>query len=142
MLAGIPKIISPQLIKELMQMGHSDFLIFADANFPAHSHAKKIIRMDCAKIPDLLKAVLPLFPLDNFIKNPVKLMSNLPSEPVPQIWQTYKEIIQQNDISNAFKNFSYIERLKFYEEAKKAYMIIQTGTTERYANIILQKGVI
>lgn len=142
MLRGIPKIISPELMKELMDMGHSDILILADANFPATSYAKRIIRMDGAEILDLLDAILPFFPLDNFVEQPVKLMSNLPNEPTPEIWKKYKDIVKNHDKDNAFDDFGFIERLSFYEEAKKAYVIVQTGTTERYANILLQKGVI
>lgn len=142
MLRGIPKIICPELMKALMDMGHSDVLIFADANFPATAHAKRIIRMDSAEIPDLLEAILPFFPLDNFIDEPVKLMPNLPHEPVPEIWETYREILKKHDKDDAFHDFGFIDRLPFYEEAEKAYVIVQTGTTARYANITLQKGVV
>lgn len=94
MLRNIPKIIPPELVKTMMEMGHSDVLIIADANFPGTAHAKKIIRMDGIMIPELLEAVLQLFPLDNFIENPVRLMRNLPTEPVPEIWETYRELLK------------------------------------------------
>lgn len=141
MLKNIPKVISPELMKQMMEMGHSDMLILADANFPGTAHAKRIIRADGILIPDLLEAVMQFFPLDYFIKNPVKLMKNLPSEPVPDCWETYREIITRHDGAKAFFDFEFIERLQFYVMAESAFTIVQTGDTARYANIILQKGV-
>ena len=134
MLRNIPKIIPPELVKTMMEMGHSDVLIIADANFPGTAHAKKIIRMDGIMIPELLEAVLQLFPLDNFIENPVRLMRNLPTEPVPEIWETYRELLKKYD-------FEFIDRRPFYKTAEEAFVIVQTGDESRYGNIILQKGV-
>lgn len=142
MLKNIPKIIPPELMKDMMDMGHSDVMILADANFPGTSHARKIIRMDTVEIPELLEAVMQFFPLDFFVEEPVKLMRNLPEEPVPAIWDIYNEILKKYDQDNAFCQFGFIDRLPFYEEAEKAYVIVQTGTTARYANIVLQKGVV
>ncbi|MGB4609626.1 MAG: RbsD/FucU family protein [Saccharofermentanales bacterium] len=141
MLRGIPKILPPELVKNMMEMGHSDVLIIADANFPGTAHAKKIIRMDSVLIPDLLEEILKLFPLDNFIDNPVKLMRNLPTEPVPTIWEEYRKIIKKHDLDKAFKDFDFVDRLDFYKEAEEAFLIVQTGDESRYANISIQKGV-
>lgn len=141
MLRNIPKILPPELVKIMMEMGHSDVLIIADANFPGTAHAKKIIRMDGIMIPELLEAVLKLFPLDNFIDNPVRLMRNLPTEPVPEIWETYRELLEKYDQDGAFHDFEFIDRLPFYEIAEDAVVIVQTGDESRYGNIILQKGV-
>ena len=141
MLKNIPKIISPDLMKYMMDMGHSDFLILADANFPGTSNAKRIVRMDAVEIPELLEAILKFYPLDNFVEYPVKLMRNLPEEPVPTIWDTYKKILNNNNEEKSFKEFCFMDRLDFYEEAKKAFLIVQTGDVSRYANILLQKGV-
>ena len=141
MLRNIPKIIPPELVKTMMEMGHSDVLIIADANFPGTAHAKKIIRMDGIMIPELLEAVLQLFPLDNFIENPVRLMRNLPTEPVPEIWETYRELLKKYDKDAAFCDFEFIDRLPFYKTAEEAFVIVQRGDESRYGNIILQKGV-
>ncbi len=141
MLRKIPKILPPDLVKCMMEMGHADMLILADANFPGTSHAKRMIRMDSVEIPKLLEAVLQLYPLDNFISNPVRLMRNLPTEPVPEIWNTYREILNQWDKDHAFQDFDFMDRLPFYKEAENAYVIVQTGDESRYGNIILQKGV-
>ncbi len=68
-------------------------------------------------------------------------MKNLPGEPVPKIWETYREIIKKMDLDQAFEDFFFMDRLPFYEESENAYVIVQTGDTARYGNIILQKGV-
>ncbi len=141
MLKNIPKIISPELMQIMMSMGHADVLILADANFPGSAHAKRFIRADGVLIPELLDAVLRFFPLDGFVEYPVKLMRNLPSEPVPEIWGTYRDIIVSCDEEMVFTDFEYLDRLPFYEYAQSAYAIVQTGDTSRYANIVLQKGV-
>ncbi|MDO4273735.1 MAG: RbsD/FucU domain-containing protein [Eubacteriales bacterium] len=141
MLRNIPKILPPDLVKYMMEMGHADVMILADANYPGTSHARHIIRMDSVEIPELLEAILPFFPLDNFIPNPVRLMKNLPTEPVPEIWNTYRDLLEKYDKDNAFHEFDFMDRLPFYGESEKAYVIVQTGDTSRYANIVLQKGV-
>ncbi len=141
MLRGIPKILPPEFVKYMMEMGHSDYLVIADANFPGTAHAKRVIRMDSVCIPQLLEAILPLYPLDNFISDPVKLMRNLDSEPVPEIWETYRTMLKIHDKDSAFADFSFLDRLDFYRFAEQAYIIVQTGDTKRYGNIILQKGV-
>ncbi len=140
MLRNIPKVLPPELVKDMMEMGHSDFLIIADANFPGTAHAKRLIRMDGVMIPELLEAILSVFPLDTFVDDPVRLMPNLPTEPVPEIWETYRSLLKKYDVDGAFKEFAFIDRLPFYKEAEEAYVIIQTGDESRYGNIILQKG--
>ncbi len=142
MLKTIPDIISPELMKYMMEMGHSDVMVIADANFPAVTHAKRYIKLDGVQIPDLLQAILKYFPLDNYVEHSVKLMKHLSSEPVPEIWEEYKTIIQEDCTLNEFKSFGMIDRLPFYEETEKAYVVVQTATTAKYANIMLQKGVI
>ena len=94
MLLGIPKIISPDLLKVLMEMGHGDEIVLADANFPAASHAQRLVRCDGHAIPDLLDAILQLFPLDPYVAKPAALMELVPGDTVATpIWDTYASII-------------------------------------------------
>lgn len=141
MLRNIPKILPPDLVKYMMEMGHSDYIVIADAGFPGTAHAKRLIRMDSVEIPELLEAILLFFPLDYFVDNPVRLMQKLSHEPEVTIWQAYRKIIEKQDKDGAFKKFDFLERLDFYEQSDKAFVVIQTGDTSRYGNIILQKGV-
>ena len=66
MLKNIPKILSPQLVKVLMEMGHGDEIVIADANFPSSSVSSNVIRADGLSGVDLLDAILKLFPLDTY----------------------------------------------------------------------------
>jgi len=141
MLNGIPSILSPELLKILMEMGHGDELVIADGNFPAASIAQRLVRSDGNMVPELLEAVLKFFPLDPYVDHPVALMQVVPGDTYkPTIWETYKAIIQKSD--NKSKNIENIERFAFYERAKKAYAVIATSETALYANIILKKGVV
>ena len=144
MLKGIPAILSPELLKVLCEMGHSDRIIIADGNFPAESMGKDaiVIRCDGHGVPELLDAILTVFPLDTYAEKPVSLMEVMKGDTVETpIWDTYKEIIAKHDARGAAA-VGNIERFAFYEEAKTAYAIIATGETALYANISLQKGVV
>ena len=136
MLKGIPEILSPQLLKVLCEMGHSDRIVIADGNFPVESMGKN------AGVPELLDAILTVIPLDSYVEKPVTLMEVMPGDPVKTpIWDTYKEIVSKHDDRGA-DAVGNIERFAFYEEAKKAYCIIATGEKAVYANVMLQKGVV
>lgn len=144
MLKGIPKIISPELLKVMCEMGHSDRLVIADGNFPAESMGKNaiVIRCDGHSATDVLDAILTLFPLDTYVEKPVNLMQVMPGDTVETpIWDEYKAIIAKHDARGA-DTVGQIERFEFYEQAKTAYAIIATGEGALYANVMLQKGVI
>ena len=144
MLKGIPKILSPELLKVLCEMGHSDRLVIADGNFPSESMGKnaKVIRCDGHGVPELLEAILTVFPLDTYVEKPVSLMQVMPGDNVKTpIWDEYKEIISKYD-KRGEKAIGQTERFAFYDEAKTAYAIIATGESALYANIMLQKGVV
>jgi L-fucose mutarotase len=140
MLKGIPSIISPDLLKILMEMGHGDDIVFADGNFPSASSARHLVRSDGNSVPELLQAVLPLFPLDPFVEHPVALMAAVPGDSSrPTIWEKYRAIIQQHE---KFSDFEYVERFQFYERARQAYAVVATSETAPYGNIILKKGLV
>ena len=138
MLRGINKMLSPELLKILMEMGHGDEIVLADGNFPAASHAQRLVRADGHGIPALLDAILPLFPLDYAVDFTAVLMDSRNTEPV--VWKTYKEKL--NAYPDGDKQFVIISKPEFYERAKKAYCIVATGESERFANLIIRKGII
>jgi len=141
MLNGIPRIISPELLKALMEMGHGDEIVIADGNFPSASIAQRLIRSDGNNAPEMLDAILQLFPLDTFVDLPVVLMALVPGHTYkPAIWEDFRDIIHKHD--ETFTDFEFVERFAFYERAKKAYAVIATSETALYANIILKKGIV
>lgn len=144
MLKGIPPLLSPELLKILCEMGHSDRIVIGDGNFPAETMGKnaKVIRYDGQDIPALLDAILRVFPLDTYVEKPVSLMEVMAGDTVETpIWDVYKDIVAKYD-SRGGDAVGNIERFAFYEEAKKCYAVIATGEKALYANVILQKGVV
>lgn len=144
MLKGIPKILSPQLLKVLCEMGHSDRLVIGDGNFPAETMGKNgiVIRMDGHGVPEILDAILEVFPLDTYVEHPVNLMEVMKGDTVETpIWKTYEEIVAKHD-SRGASAIGQIERFKFYDDTKTAFCVIATSEAALYANIMLQKGVV
>ncbi len=141
MLKGIPKILSSELLKVLMDMGHGDEIVIADGNFPATACAKRLVKCDGHNVPELLEAILKFLPLDQYVEKPAALMEIVPGDPtVPVIWDEYEAIVKKN--CPDFKGFEHEERFKFYDRAKEAFAIVSTGEGALYANIILKKGVV
>lgn len=141
MLKGISPILSPSLLKVLCEMGHGDEIVIADGGFPSESIAKGniIVRADGVGTKEMLEAILPLFPLDQYDSQNFILMDIVHGDNAnPVIWNDYEKIIRKYEPDvKAIK----IERNVFYDRAKKAYAVIATSETAQYANIILKKGV-
>ena len=141
MLKGIPNILSPDLLKILMEMGHGDEIVIGDGNFPAAAVANKLLRFDGHGVPEILQAILKFFPLDSYSESQVFLMAVVKGDPVkPTIWEEYKKILA--DSGNQKSKIEFIERFDFYERAKKAYVILATSEAAQYGNVILKKGVV
>ena len=140
MLKHIPTILSPELVKYLMEMGHGDEVVIADANFPAHRIGQRVVRCDGHGVPALLDAILTVLPLDTYSDYQAGLMQLVPGDPtVPVIWDDYKALLEKYHYGAAINEF---ERFAFYEEARKSYLIIATSEKALYGNIMLQKGVV
>lgn len=142
MLKGISPLLSPELLKVLMEMGHGDSIVIGDGNFPHASIAagKPLIRLDGHGACEVLDAILSLFPLDTYVDAPVTLMSVVPGDDVQTpIWDDFARIVEKHQ-SGAKTRF--IERFDFYDAARKCYAVVSTGETALYANVILQKGVV
>ncbi|XP_052007326.1 fucose mutarotase isoform X2 [Xyrauchen texanus] len=122
MLKGIPSILTPQLLYVLAQMGHGDEL--------------------GVSIPELLQAILKLFPLDTYDDSAAVMdlvqSDKLKGLKVP-VWDQYSELLKQAGSDGSFK---LVERFAFYERAKNAFAVVATGETALYGNLIIKKGVI
>jgi len=141
MLKNIPSILSPELLKILMEMGHADEIVIADGNFPGAAVAQRLVRLDGHGVPPVLEAILKLMPLDIYVDSPVALMQVVSGDDVETpIWDEYRKIIKAS--GEKFGDFENVERFAFYERAKKAYAVVMTGESALYANIILKKGVV
>ena len=140
MLKKIPKILSPQLVKTLMEMGHGDEIVIADGNFPCHTLSQNVVHADGLSGREILHALMELFPLDSYSTHQVFLMEVVQGDTyIPEIWDDYKAILQD---SGEPYSICYLERFAFYERAKSSYAVVATGEEALYANIILKKGVV
>lgn len=140
MLNGISPILSPDLLDALYRMGHGDEILLADAHFPGDRLGRRVIRADGLKTPDLLKAILPLFPLDTFVDAPISMMDAVPGDALdPKVEAVYRSAIGQAG-ANADSPIERVERYAFYERAQGCFAIVMTGEMAKYGNIILKKG--
>ena len=148
MLNGINKLLTGETLKILCDMGHGDMLILADANFPSETIAKqttygKPIHCPGADVNDVLKAIVDLFPLDvAYTEHPACVMDLLDGDkekkmPTPIAWVGYTETLHSHYPT---LELGKTERFDFYEKAKKAYAVIQTGEEKQYGNLLLVKG--
>ena len=140
MLKGIHPIISPDLLKILAEMGHGDEIVLADAHFPGHTFCpKNVLRGDGLKIPDLLEGIIPLFELDSYA-DPLIMMAAVEGDELdPQVETGYMAAIRK--FAPDAPNPKRIGRFDFYARAEQAFACVVTGTTAKYGNIILKKGV-
>jgi len=145
MLKGVPAVISPDLMKTLLEMGHGDEIVIADGNFPAQSQGVPVIRAAGIGVPEILKAIMKFFPLDKY-DDPVILMAPVEGDVVnfpdgkPPIWREYEKIVKEAE--GDWVTLKPIERFAFYNRSKKTFAVVATSESAVYANIILKKGVI
>lgn len=141
MLKRIPPCLSPELFSILMRMGHGDEIVLADGNFPADSHAQRIVRADGHGVAELLDGILRFFPLDTFVDHPASVMEPVDeAAPPPPIWDEFRTVIRKHEERDI--ELRPVERYRFYDFARSAYAIVATGETAVYANLILKKGVV
>lgn len=121
-------------------MGHGDEIAIVDANYPAASAGPKLVRMDGHSATDVLDAVLTLMPLDDFVDDCAVLMQVVgdPDRREP-VMVAFGEIVARHEPAVALSSH---ERFAFYDRARTAYAIVQTGERRLYGNIILKKGVV
>jgi len=140
MLIGISPLLSPELLATLCRMGHGDEIVLADAHFPGESVNDMVVRADGLRIPNLLDAILPLFALDAYVDSPVYMMDAGPGDTLdPLVEASYRTMIDKHWPETPA--IIRVERFAFYEQARQAFVVVMTGETAKYGNIILKKGV-
>lgn len=146
MLKGISPLLNAEVLQALRAMGHGDDLIVADTNFPSDSIARqtrlgRLLRIDNVTAAEAVAAVLSLYPLDTFVDDAAGRMEIVgsPDEIPPVQNEVQKEIDKAEGKSWPMIP---IERYAFYERAKQAYCVIQTGERRFYGCFAFRKGVI
>ena len=139
MLKGLSPLLSPDLLHVLASMGHGDEIVLADANFPAATHAKRLIRLPGASAPAVLDAVLAVLPLDSFVTHAALTMQVVgDASSVPPAVAAFNTLLRQHGHAEA----GSLERFAFYERAAQAFAVVATGEGRIYGNILLKKGVL
>ena len=146
MLKAIDPILNADVLYALRAMGHGDDLIICDTNFPADAVAREtvfgeLLRIDNVTAARAAKAILSVMPLDGFVDQPAKRMEVVgkPDEIPPVQAEVQAEIDAAEGRSWPMGT---VERFAFYDLAKKAYCVIQTGERRFYGCFVLKKGVI
>ena len=144
MLKGIDPLLNADVLGVLRAMGHGDDLIITDTNFPSDSVARQtvygsLLRID-ASAADVVQAVLSVMPIDTFVDDAAARIEVV-DEP-KTVLPVMKEVQDKVSAVDGPNRMLPIERFSFYERAKKAYAIIQTGERRFYGCFAFRKGVI
>ncbi|MES2146193.1 MAG: RbsD/FucU family protein [Pseudomonadota bacterium] len=146
MLKGIDNRLNAEVLGCLRAMGHGDVLILADTNFPADSVARHtalgtLLRMDNLTCGEAAEAILSVYPLDTFVEDFAGRME-IVGDPrtVPPVQAEVQAAIDRAE--GKARPMIGIERFAFYDMAKKAYAVVQTGERRFYGCFMLRKGVI
>lgn len=141
MLKVIDPLLGPDLLYIMASMGHGDEIVIADANFPATSLGSRLVRLDGIGTPEVLAAILTLFPLDQYVAQPAAVMAVV-DDPLatPNIYADFTKAITAAE--GKAIDLERVERFAFYERADNAFAIVSTGETRLYGNIIIRKGVV
>ena len=140
MLKGIDALLSPELLGILAEMGHGDELAIVDANFPAVTMARRLVRIN-SPAPRVLGAVLSLIPLDQYVEAPVAVMEVVGApDQIPEVVKEFHAVANAAE-GNPVK-VARVERFAFYDRAKAAFAVVATAETRLYGNVLVKKGVI
>ena len=146
MLKNLDPLLNADVLWALRAMGHGDDLVLCDTNFPADSIAREtvlgeVLRIDNASAARVARAVLSVMPLDTFVETPAERMEIVgKADEVPPVQAEVQAEIDQAE-GRAWPMGS-IERFAFYERAKKAYCVVQTGERRFYGCFVFKKGVV
>ena len=134
MLTSIHPILTGSLLAHLDAMGHSDAVVLADAHFPADRLAERLLTFPGLATPDVLAAVRTVVPLDDAPS--IDLMTSADGSRLP----VQDELIAAAGAAEG--DVRFLDRHEFYDVAADAYLIVRTGETRTYGNVILRKGVV
>lgn len=144
MLKGIDPRLNADVLYVLRAMGHGDLLVIADTNFPSDSVAQatvhgQLLRMENLTAAQAIEAVLSVLPLDTFVDDFAGRMEIVGEpETIPPVQAEVQSVIARHDD----RSMVGIERFAFYDVARAAYAVIQTGERRFYGCFTLRKGVI
>ncbi len=146
MLKNIDPLLTPELLQVMAAMGHGDELAVVDANFPAASVALRsghgrVVPLAGTSMPEAVRAILTLLPLDDFVDTPVRRMAidNSPDD-LPEAQREVQAVIDR--AAGRPWPTGTLARFDFYEAARNSYAVVLTGERRYYGNVLIRKGAI
>ena len=140
MLKNIPPILGPDLLGILRAMGHGDEIAIVDANYPADAAGPALVRLDGISATDVLDAVLTLMPLDDFVEAAAFCMQVVgQADRREPVMDQFEAIIRHHEPRMGLAS---LERFAFYDQARRAFAVVQVGDPRPYGCFLLRKGVI
>ena len=146
MLKGIDNRLNAEVLGALRAMGHGDHVVVVDTNFPAEAVARatvtgKLLRMENLTAAEAVNAILSVLPLDTFVDDFAGRMQvvGAPAE-IPAVQAEVQAEVDRAE--GRSRPLPGIERFAFYDLARKAFAVIQTGERRFYGCFMLRKGVI
>jgi L-fucose mutarotase len=141
MLRHIDPILSPELLAILRQMGHGDEIAIVDANFPAVTMGKRVVRADGVSATHMVDAILKLMPLDAFVTETAFYMRQVhaPDEPAP-VCVEFEGLVRRHGAGKF--GMTPLERFAFYDRVQACFAVVATAERRLYGNLILKKGVL
>lgn len=133
MLINIDPVLHADLLHTLRSMGHNDTIVIADGNFPATSLARRLLRVDGATAPRVLEAILSVMPVDAGADPVIAMRTDAPDG---------RDAVTRELETAVGHQAKLLAPAEFYELAKSAFAIVQTGESRFYGNVLLRKGVI
>lgn len=146
MLKGIRPELNGDILQALSNMGHGDYLVVSDTNFPSDSVARhsllgRLLTIENTPAPKAIEAILSVFPLDTPLQPSVGRMEVIDNpDEIPDVQKEVQAVVDRAEGKSA--PMYPIERMAFYDIARKAYCVIATGEMRFYGCFILTKGVI
>ncbi|WP_419759452.1 RbsD/FucU family protein [Acidisoma sp.] len=141
MLRHIDPILSPDLLAILREMGHGDEIAIVDANFPAVTMGKRVVRAPGVTATHMAEAILKLMPLDAFVDESAFTMRQVhsPDEPAP-VCVEFEALVKK--YSDGKFSVTPLERFAFYDHVRTCFAVVSTAERRLYGNVILKKGVL
>lgn len=141
MLRGLNPLLTADLLHALRAMGHGDTIAIVDANFPGASCARRLMTLPGTDASTMLRAILSVLPVDDFIPKPLLTMQpvDAPDTVPPAVADL---CLVAGEAGSPPSTMGTVERQEFYRLAREAFAIVQTGDRRLYANVIITKGVI
>jgi L-fucose mutarotase len=133
-LQGIDPLLTGDLLAGLDAMGHSDAVCLTDAHFPAERLGRRVLVFPAVQAPDLLRAVCTVLPLDDVF--PMDLMASADQRRLP----VQHELAAAAGLDD--RSIRYLDRQDFYDAAAAAFLVVRTGETRTYGNVIVRKGLV